>query len=386
MTEPDLYAGSEQTKVKHFVLRSYLAVFARIVGSRWNAITYVDCFAGPWKEKSEKFEDSSFAIALDELRKARDRLSKGQPLKLRCFFLEKDRKAYAKLKAFADEVTDAEVVARNSDLENSIDEILSFVAAGGRNAFPFIFIDPTGWTGFAMNTIAPLLRLRPGEVLINFMTNYIRRFIESPNRQTQESFESLFGSKTHRELIAGLPPAEREDAIVRLYAENVKRTGNFEYACSAIVLNPVKDRTHFHLTYATRSEKGVEKFKEVEKSAMEEMERTRADAQQRTRTKKTNQPELFGSEVRYASTRYDELRERYLTQARSEVESMLRAKGRMRYDDVWTEAMSFSLVWASDLKSWIEDWQKQGRLRIEGMTPRQQKPKRRAGNFLVWEP
>ncbi|MEX0718150.1 MAG: three-Cys-motif partner protein TcmP [Planctomycetaceae bacterium] len=383
MTGPDPYVGREQTKVKHVVLRKYLEVFSPIVGSRWNAITYVDCFAGPWNEQSDKFEDSSFAIALHEMRNARDSLSKRPPLKLRCFFLEKDRTAYAKLKVFADGVTDAEVVTRNSDLESSIDEILGFVAAGGRNAFPFIFIDPTGWTGFAMNTIAPLLQLKPGEVLINFMTNYIRRFIVSPKKETQESFELQFGSKALRDRMIGLPPAEREDAIVRLYAESVKRTGDFKYTCSAIVLNPVKDRTHFHLIYATRHPMGVAKFKEVEKKAMEEMEKTRADAQQQRRTTKTKQKEMFGSEVLYGSTTFDELRERYMTQARSQVESMLRAKGRIPYDHVWSKAMSYSLVWESDLKAWIAEWQKQARLRIEGMTPRQRVPK--AGNVLVWE-
>ena len=40
--------------------------------------------------------------------------------------------------------------------EESVDAILNFVRREGRQTFPFIFIDPTGWTGFAMDTIAPL--------------------------------------------------------------------------------------------------------------------------------------------------------------------------------------------------------------------------------------
>ncbi|GJQ40458.1 MAG: hypothetical protein JETCAE02_28700 [Anaerolineaceae bacterium] len=62
MNEGDLYADREQTLVKHFILEHYLERFAHIVGSAWDAITYVDCFAGPWNARSEHLEDSSFAL------------------------------------------------------------------------------------------------------------------------------------------------------------------------------------------------------------------------------------------------------------------------------------------------------------------------------------
>ena len=96
MSNGKLYAGREQTLVKHFILQKYLERFAFIVGSHWDSLTYVDCFSGPWNARSEKFEDSSFAIALKELRNARDTLRKqrGRNVQLRCFFLEKNRAAY----------------------------------------------------------------------------------------------------------------------------------------------------------------------------------------------------------------------------------------------------------------------------------------------------
>ena len=134
-----------------------------------------------------------------------------------------------------------------------------------------------------MNAISPLLRLQPVEVLINFMTGHIRRFVESPNEQTKDSFESLFGSGDFRQTLQGLSRQDREDALVKAYSENVKRTGTFAYCCIAIVLCPEIDQTHFHLIYATRNPKGVEVFKEVEKKAIQVMERARAEAQQRRR-------------------------------------------------------------------------------------------------------
>ena len=77
MSNETLYRGREQTLVKHFILRKYLERFARIVGTFADSITYVDCFSGPWNVRSEELKDSSFAIALEELRKAQATLSEG---------------------------------------------------------------------------------------------------------------------------------------------------------------------------------------------------------------------------------------------------------------------------------------------------------------------
>src|SRR4051794_26590696 len=97
-----LYEGREQSQVKHFILQRYLCDFAHKVGFGWEAITYVDCFSGPWNVQSADLSDSSFAIALNELRKARATLEEHRrKLRIRCFFLEKKREAYAHLERFA---------------------------------------------------------------------------------------------------------------------------------------------------------------------------------------------------------------------------------------------------------------------------------------------
>jgi three-Cys-motif partner protein len=387
MSNGELYAGREQTLVKHFILQKYLERFAYIVGSRWDVLTYVDCFSGPWNARSDKFEDSSFAIALKELRNARDALAKqrARHVQLRCFFLEKDRAAYAKLKEFADSVTDAKIETRNASLEESIPEITDFVRLGGAKAFPFVFIDPTGWTGFEMEMITPLLRLSPGEVLINFMTGHIRRFLDSPQEETQESFKRLFGSGSFRAKVEGLAKQEREDAAVEEYARNAKSIGSFSFGCNAIVLHPEMDRTHFNLIYLTRNLKGIEVFKDAEKKAMEVQETARAEAQQRKRVARKGQTELFGSKELHDTTHYDSLRERYLAKARSLVLRALESKRRVLYDDVWTLALSEPMSWESDLKDWIEEWKKEGRLEVSGMKPRQRVPHRGEENYLNWK-
>lgn len=97
------YVDREQTGVKHFILSEYLQRFGMIIGSWASTITYVDCFSGPWKQQSEQFQDTSFCIALQELRKARDVIQQtfGRQLKLRAFFVEKEAEPYEQLRSFA---------------------------------------------------------------------------------------------------------------------------------------------------------------------------------------------------------------------------------------------------------------------------------------------
>jgi len=381
------YCGREQTLVKHFILQKYLERFAHIVGSHWDTLTYVDCFSGPWNTRSEELEDSSFAIALKELRNAKLALARerGRSIGLRCFFLERDRDAYAKLSAFAGRATDATIETRNATLEESVHDIIDFVRRGGSKAFPFIFIDPTGWSGFGMETIAPLLQLTPGEALINFMTEHIRRFLDSPGEETQDSFRRLFGSDTFRAKVQGLAGPDREDAAVEEYTRNAQKVGGFPFGCNAIVLHPDMDRTHFNLIYLTRNPKGIEVFKAAEKKAMEVQERARAEAQQRKRVASKGQSELFDSIVLHDSTHYESLRDRYLAKARDLVLKALKSNRRLLYDDAWTLALSQPMAWESDLKEWTGEWSREGRIEIAGMQPRQRVPRRAEENYLIWK-
>ena len=386
MEEDDPYVGREQTLIKHFILRKYLSRFAPIVLSHWDSISYVDCFSGPWNAHTDDLRDTSFSIALEELRRARaHHADSRRQVGLRCFFLEQDADAYARLKAYADTVDDAEVETRNTILEESVDAILDFVRREGRQTFPFIFIDPTGWTGFAMDTIAPLLSVEPGEVLLNLMTKDVRRFIESPEQQTQASFDRLFGRPGVKERVAGLQGLDRDDAVVDEYQSSVRQFGGFRYVCSAIVLHPERNRTHFHLIYATRHRKGVEVFKEAERKAMEVQEAARARTQDRSRRESSGMSSLFGAEEMHSSAHYELLRDRYVARSRVMVQGVLKARRRVLYDDLWDLALSQPMTWESDIKDWIQQWIKSGRIEPEGWRPKQRVPHRDKGNLLVWQ-
>src|SRR5271166_3952967 len=128
MTNPDKwYVGREQTLVKHYLLKDYLAALANIVGQKYDSITYVDCFSGPWKAASEQYEDTSFGIAVSELRKAREQLKSqfARNVEMRCFFIEKSPGAYQELKSFLDRIRQPgfDLQPKNGRFEELIPEI-----------------------------------------------------------------------------------------------------------------------------------------------------------------------------------------------------------------------------------------------------------------------
>jgi len=168
-------------------------------------LNYIDGFAGPWRSKDEKLSDTSPHVAVRVLRGAREGLKKkrGVNLRVRTMFVEKDPAKFEELKASFDGVVDLDVVVRAGEFETTIPEAVTFGRTGAR-PFCFAFIDPCGWTGFKLDAITPLLRVVPGEVLINFMTNFVNEFLGDPRPKTVASFKDLYGSDDFRTSLAGL--------------------------------------------------------------------------------------------------------------------------------------------------------------------------------------
>lgn len=378
----DPYEGRLQTEVKHEILRKYIQRFSRIVGSKWNGLTYVDCFSGPWKSTSHDYKDTSFGIALEELKSARETVKEqwNRSLDLRLFFLESDPTSFEKLRIFANGITEAEVRIENEELEDAAEKIVSFVNER-KDCFPFVFIDPLGWSGFGMNSIRKILSLRPVEVLINFHSDFINRFFDVDSIPNRESFERLYGASEYLDVVdetyANFPYKGayfgKEEAAVRVYCTCLAEAGDFEYVARAIVLYENKDRTYFNLVYATRNLKGIDAFKDAEKSAMRLMEQSRVN-HMISKHRAPGQGDLF-EPTAYGlkeTAHYAEIKSRHGGEARDRVRKCILKSRKVEYDTIWYEAMRSPLIWSKDLNDWIEEWQ--GSLDLEGMREGQRVP------------
>jgi three-Cys-motif partner protein len=154
--------------------------------------------------------DTSFQIAINELRKVRDDL-RGREinLTLRCLFVEIDDEAFFRLQEYVNKINDIQIKLIHGSFEDTIPEIVQFAKADN-NMFTFTFIDPTGWKGFRMNNIRPLLKLPSSEVLINFMTDFIIRFIDDKRQEIKDTFIDLFGTEKVQEQWKELKGRKRE--------------------------------------------------------------------------------------------------------------------------------------------------------------------------------
>jgi len=330
--EGSTYDGREQTLVKHRVLERYLQRFAFIIGSWSESITYVDCYS------------------------------------------------YAKLSAYAEGIEDIEIETRNANFEDCIYHILHFVRAD-RKTFPFFLIDPTGWS-IPLELIRPLLQQNPGEVLIAFMLEFIRRFINHPERGVRQTIDSLYGEPNVQERFSDVHGDDRDDLLLSEYVKRVQGAGGFQFASSSLVLHPEKARRHFNLVYLTRHPRGIEVFKEAEKKAMLDMESARAQAAKRRR-ELGGQIDLFGAEDLHKNEYFDRLRDRALEANATRMFALLRAEGQVPYDDLWAMSLQSPLIWPTDVSGQLKSWGKEGLIELTGLQPNQRNPKLSESNRVV---
>lgn len=370
MRPAEHYRGREQTYLKHFFLERYLERVAYKVGSFAKEFVYVDGFSGPWRTEDPGFGDSSFVIALNKLREVREGLAAiGRTPKIRCVFVEPDPAAYPLLERATSKVTDIEIRTLNSEFEPAIPEILRIAGT----AFSLVFIDPTGWTGFGLRQIAPILRRQPGEVLVNFMFDHINRFLAAPDPEM--SFDDLFGGPGWKEVIEA--SVRREDAVVEFYTQRMKTIGQFDFATSTRIKKPLSERSYFYLVYATRHPDGLLEFRSVEAKEVAEQERVRLDAQQLDRIGRSGQAELFGAsevpDVGIAS--FEDERRQNLLRAEQRLVQLLATQPEVDYGHAQSALLQIPLVWERDVQRLAQE-----HARIVGLKPRERVPK--AGHRL----
>jgi three-Cys-motif partner protein len=297
MKEPEHYKGREHSGIKHFLLESYLKTLFMIIGQYEKRICYVDCFSGPWQESGENLEGTSIALSLEVMTECRDSLKKlGKSVEFRALFIEKKKRSHKKLDTYLKETQLDSITteAKNGEFHELRNEILSWC---GTRDFVFFFIDPKGWkNAIEIPILTPLLKRPKSEYLINFMYNFLNRAI------TQETFrtdmEAIFGETPN---LADMSPKKREDYLIQLYRDGLKsipaKSADKLRSAYVSILDPVKERTKYHLVYLTHHPLGIVKFMDASEK-MEIVQRVvRAKTKQERRIETTGQEELFPAEL-----------------------------------------------------------------------------------------
>lgn len=289
--QDDPYFGREQTKAKHFILRTYLQALAFKV-LHISDVAFVDGFSGPWETRTENFADSSFMIAIEVLKDAQQKLAAGGIHRtVRCFLCERNPRAFKQLAAavrpYDNPQAGIEIRPFEGKFEDAVSEIQKFIG----NSFPVIFIDPTGWTGYPFDKIGPLLAQRRCEVLINFMYDFINRFAYDDDEQTVLSLSPILGGPDWPTRLE--PNLSRGAAVEKLFRETLKKVGQFNFVVSTQIEKPTVDRPHFLIAYGTKSLHGLKVFRDTEYLAVRAHARSRAGAKGKKREAESKITDMF---------------------------------------------------------------------------------------------
>ena len=371
---PDLehYRGREQGYIKHALIEKYLERFTIKIGSKWDRIIFVDAFAGPWEAQCSNLSDTSFGVALDRLETGLRVLSEKHRRKIHiaACLIEKDPTAFERLESFVKNrsAKGVEVRCLHGAFEDQALALATSIPSD--RTFSFFLIDPKGWTGLSMSVIAPLIRRRSSEVLVNVMTSFLHRFVEF--EQCKESYDDFFGRPGVREVIAAAPPGDRQDVVVREYCRSLRERCGFQHVSSCVVLQPDKKGVKYFMVFGTNDPMGIKVFKEAEAHAaalQDEIKHARE----------------FGSQMSLFSTAAvipvsESLRQKYKKLAFARVIELFQDKSEVPYAEVFCKAMAMPLVTEAELLEFL-NLQQALTLRLDGT--RRQKPNIQKADFVV---
>jgi three-Cys-motif partner protein len=362
------YAGREQAYVKHVLLESYLEKLVHKVASRYDHVAYVDGFAGPWQSANERFEDTSFGIALRALRSAKATWKQyGRDVRMSALLVERDETAYSRLAKVPPRFRDVMVKPHCANFLDVVPTILGEIPPG---AFAFFLIDPKGWS-VPLKTLEPLLARPNSEVIFNFMFDFINRAASINEPKVVAGLDELIPHGNWRTALAegerngGLSPEDRKKILVDAFSNNLRQIGKYGYVAETAVLRPTKDRPLYSLLYCTRRKEGIEVFRECQIAALDEQSRTRAAVKIGHRENTTGQGEIFQS---LHEMRPDDL----LKYLQSEREAAARRildltpaqPNAVQYDQLWPQILARNIVKKVDVNKIVARLRKENKLLI----------------------
>ena len=358
------YAGREQAYIKHYLLRTYFSDLIHKIASAYNEIVYVDGFSGPWQSADEQSGDTSFGIALAEMRSAKATwAAKGRSVQMRAMLVERRADAFRELQTLQPKYPDIEIRPYHGEFVRLVPTLLRDMLP---NAFAFVFIDPKGW-GIPISALVPLLRRPNSEVLFNFMFDFINRAASMSEPAIVDGLNALIQGVGWRDRLASAQPEGgktladvRKAVLVDAFSETLANIGRYEFVAETPIFRPHADRTLYSLIYATRKAAGIEVFRRAQLKALREQETVRKGVRQAKASGK--QMEAFlPLEMAPSET------EAYLAQERAAAKQSLISAAQAgqqgtRYNDIWPTVLAKHAVTKAELNRIAVECRKDGTL------------------------
>ena len=214
-------------------------------------------------------------------------------------FVERDPNAFARLKQFPDarSTSDIEIKAINEDFAESAASVAQWIS---NDEMAFVLVDPTGWKDvIAPKTLAPLLRKRNVEMLINVMWNFIN--LASGHTSQNDNLSALVGSEYQQLVAEG--NAEGGENWMRAYLRQLKQAAGDSASAHRLrtAWFPVEfkdqERVYYYLSYVTHHVKGLIVFLEESAKALNYQREMKFALAQKQRESDCGMQDIFGDEI-----------------------------------------------------------------------------------------
>lgn len=248
----------DHTRIKHRILEKYINAWFPILNRYNNRVVFVDGFCGPGDYKCGAPGSPLIALRAFRDHRATD--------KMKATFLFLDSRAdvidylqdlLAKESIPTDRI---HYECHRSEFDKHANGLLQRIEqAKNKTLHPSLwFVDPFGWTGIPMELFARISRQPKSELFVNFMATPVQRFLFAEKNRPDDSFLELFGGVDVRER---LDKRRSLDDVVTAYQEILLEQTEFEHTLGFALGNV--HGNYYHMVYATKSEKGIEKMKDA---------------------------------------------------------------------------------------------------------------------------
>ncbi len=242
----------EWTREKLYYVERYLDIVGASMKGKWTLV-YADLLAGPGLCRDPETGEEQPGSAL---------LAVGRPEFRRLFLNDADPIVTEALAARTEGEPEGRVRIATEDCNEVVDAVRGalFPAGASGGILGLAMIDPFG---FEMSYEA-IARLTAGlrlDLMIVFMTGYLRRFNQTP--ELARRLDRFFGTPDWRQILRGGGDEKvTSRKLLDLYEGRLKELGYAHVDDDTRILNS-KNTTMYHLILASKHERGAEFFRKI---------------------------------------------------------------------------------------------------------------------------
>jgi three-Cys-motif partner protein len=252
------------SRIKHQILTRYLPSWATILGSAFDLLYYVDCFAGPGQYETDgEIVDGSPIIAV---KAGKEFAAKNSGKKLGIVLVEDDNDQLKQLqdclRATLPYPANFKVSARLANSHDLIPGIIGQIRKR-QTAPSFFLVDPYGHP-LSISVMNDILALQRSELLINFM--WYRINMDMTNDAVQHHVSELFGDEDWKsQAFSSQHGMTKEKSVLKYFCDRLSAQYvlPFRIRYDAQEDRVAGSRTKYYLIHASNSLKAVLLMKEV---------------------------------------------------------------------------------------------------------------------------